>query len=255
MANIVYMARSAWTGLLDTIRSKAGITGSMTVSQAADAVDSIETGGGGDQFKELIERTISAVSGAGISRIGIYAFYSCSQLSAANFPTVSCIYEAAFSGCVSLTKAIFPIATSVYGEAFCRCSMLKEVSMPLATYLGNSTFAQCSQLKSIHLPNATNIGGSCFLSCIRLQTVSLPKVSYINAGVFSRCYNLLSVYLMGSSRVGLAGNAFMSTPISNYTASTGGVHGSIFVPASLYDQYISALNWSVFSDRIVSVAE
>lgn len=51
MANIVYMARSAWTGLLDTIRSKAGITGSMTVSQATDAVDSIETGGGGNIAK------------------------------------------------------------------------------------------------------------------------------------------------------------------------------------------------------------
>ena len=51
MANIVYMARSAWTGLLDTIRSKAGITGSMTVSQAASAVDSIETGGGGLEYE------------------------------------------------------------------------------------------------------------------------------------------------------------------------------------------------------------
>lgn len=39
--NIVYMAKSAWTGLLDAIRSKAGVTGSMTVSQAADAVESI----------------------------------------------------------------------------------------------------------------------------------------------------------------------------------------------------------------------
>lgn len=255
MANIVYMARSAWTGLLDTIRSKAGITGSMTVSQAASAVDSIETGGGGDQFKELIERTISAASGANISRIGSYAFYSCSQLSAANFPTVSRIYDAAFYGCGSLTKAIFPSATSVYGEAFNRCSMLEEVSMPLASYFGNSTFAQCSELKSIHLPEAKTMGGSCFSGCVNLQTVSLPKLSYINAGFFSRCFNLLSVYLMGSSRVGVTGNAFTSTPISNYTTSTGGVHGSIFVPASLYDQYISANNWSVFSDRIVSVAD
>ena len=46
--NIVYMAKSAWTGLLDTIRSKAGVTGTMTVSQAADAVQNIPTGGGGN---------------------------------------------------------------------------------------------------------------------------------------------------------------------------------------------------------------
>lgn len=48
--NIVYMAKSAWTGLLDTIRSKAGITGSMTVSQAAEAVENIPTGGGGSNI-------------------------------------------------------------------------------------------------------------------------------------------------------------------------------------------------------------
>lgn len=253
MANIVYMARSAWTGLLDTIRSKAGITGSMTVSQAADAVDSIT--GGDDSFDRLVDRTITEASGASISRIGSYAFYSCSQLSAASFPTVSRIYDAAFYGCGSLTKAIFPSATSVYGEAFYRCSVLDEVSMPLATYLGNSTFAQCSQLKSIYLPEATNIGGSCFLSCIRLQTVSLPKLSYINAGFFSRCYNLLSVYLMGSSMVGVTGNAFTSTPISNYTTSTGGVYGSVYVPASLYSNYISNANWAPYSARIVSLAD
>ena len=42
--NIVYMAKSAWTGLLDTIRSKAGITGSMTVSEAADVVENMSVG-------------------------------------------------------------------------------------------------------------------------------------------------------------------------------------------------------------------
>lgn len=54
MANIVYMAKSAWTGLLDTIRSKAGVTGNMTVSQAATAVENIETGGGGDDNFKLL---------------------------------------------------------------------------------------------------------------------------------------------------------------------------------------------------------
>ena len=47
MANIVYMARSAWTGLLDTIRSKAKVSGTMTVSEATTAVENIPSGGGG----------------------------------------------------------------------------------------------------------------------------------------------------------------------------------------------------------------
>lgn len=46
MANIVYMARSAWTGLLDAIRSKASVSGTMTVSEATTAVENIPSGGG-----------------------------------------------------------------------------------------------------------------------------------------------------------------------------------------------------------------
>ena len=45
----------------------------------------------------------------------------------------------------------------------------------------------------------------------------------------------------------------MSTPISNYTSSTGGVYGSIYVPASLYNDYVTDTNWSAYSARIVSV--
>lgn len=63
--NIVYMAKSAWTGLLDTIRSKAGITGSMTVSQAASAVDSIETGGGASNIVTGTFNTASSSSTVG----------------------------------------------------------------------------------------------------------------------------------------------------------------------------------------------
>lgn len=48
MANLVYMAKSAWTGLLDSIRAKAGTAASMTVSEATTAVQNIPTGGGGE---------------------------------------------------------------------------------------------------------------------------------------------------------------------------------------------------------------
>ena len=104
--------------------------------------------------------------------------------------------------------------------------------------------------------NATVIGDYVFARCSSLTTVSFPSAKYISTSAFYRCYNLLSFYLMGSSVASLANvNAFASTPISNYTSSTGGVHGSIFVPASLYNSYLTAANWSLYSSRIVSVAE
>jgi len=50
-------------------------------------------------------------------------------------------------------------------------------------------------------------------------------------------------------------NAFGSTPISNYTTSTGGVYGSIYVPASLVDSYKTATNWATYSNRITAIVE
>lgn len=47
MADLIYMAKSKWTALLDAIRTKGGTSASMTVDQAKAAVDAIQTGGGG----------------------------------------------------------------------------------------------------------------------------------------------------------------------------------------------------------------
>lgn len=140
MANIVYMARSAWTGLLDTIRSKAGITGSMTVSQAASAVESIETGGGGDEYKELVERNISVASGASVSKIGEYAFANCANLTNASFQSAQRVGSYAFSMCSRLTSVIMPSVLSIDTSAFAACSSLFKVEMPSLTNIGSYAF-------------------------------------------------------------------------------------------------------------------
>ena len=93
-----------------------------------------------------------------------------------------------------------------------------------------------------------------FYGCTNLTTVSLSACTSIDTYAFRSCYNLLSLYLLGSSIPTLAStNAFISTPISAYTTSTGGVYGSIYVPSSLYNSYLTATNWSQFSSRFVSV--
>lgn len=294
MANLVYMAKSAWTGLLDSIRAKAGTAASMTVSEATTAVQNIP---GGEEYAELVERTISAASGS-MSKIGDYAFASCKNLKTASFPLATAIGSSAFANCSSLSTASFPLATDIGSHAFYSCSRLTEVNMPSARSVGANTFYGCSLLETVYMPSVSVLGyymfNNCsalgtvdfpsvslisayvfngcvalstvsfpvttfisdhaFVSCVSLKTASFPLLRTISSAAFQRCYNLLSLYLLGSSFVTLGGiNVFSSTPISNYTTSTGGVHGSIFVPASLYDRYISASNWSVYSSRFVSV--
>ena len=250
--NIVYMAKSAWTGLLDTIRSKAGVTGSMTVSQAAEAVESI-SGGDDGRFDALVDRTISEVS-LSTSNIGGYAFAYCSNLSEISCPNTLSIGSSAFYSCKMLKSAIFPAAVSISTGAFYNCSELATVDFPSISSLAMSAFANCSKLSSISFPLVAMIPNSTFQGCWSLATASFPKLSNINAYAFISCTHLISLYLTGSTRVQLANsNAFNSTPIKGYTTSTGGVYGSIFVPASLYDEYVSAYNWTYFSSRFVSV--
>lgn len=59
MANIVYMAKSAWTGLLDAIRSKASVSGTMTVSEATTAVENIPSG--------VVLKTATATTGTKVT--------------------------------------------------------------------------------------------------------------------------------------------------------------------------------------------
>ena len=94
--------------------------------------------------------------------------------------------------------------------------------------------------------------------CNALSTVTLnwTSATQISNRAFSQCYNLLSFYLLGPTVLPLQNiNAFATTPISNYTTSTGGVYGSIYVPESLYSSYITATNWATYSARFVSMTD
>ena len=213
------------------------------------------SGGGGDNkdYEKLVLRTISAASGS-MSKIGDYAFANCYKLTTVSFPVATSIGYNAFAYCSALATANFPAATSIGSYAFASCSALTTASFPVATSIGPYAFAYCSALATVSFPVVTSIDSNAFNRCSALTTASFPAARTIGSFAFQSCYKLLSLYLMGSSITQLAGStAFASTPISSYTAQTGGVNGSIFVPASLYDSYISKAVWSRYSSRFVSV--
>jgi hypothetical protein len=82
--------------------------------------------------------------------------------------------------------------------------------------------------------------------------ISLPNAKTIGAYAFSSCIRLVSLYLMGSTVCSLAANAFANTPMTGYITEAWD-YGHVYVPASLYNEYISAPQWSNISSRIVSV--
>lgn len=200
-------------------------------------------------------RILSSIYFPNVEIIWSYAFYRTSSLVSIDFPKCSKIHGNAFQQ-AGVSWGSFPLLTHVEGSAFLACSKLSYIYAPSMTSVGGAAFSGCSKLASVYFPAFSwYVQGSAFYSCYNLSYVYLGGGRSIYSWAFRYCYNLLSVYVMGSSITSLAANAFASTPISDYTASTGGVYGSIFVPASLYSSYLTATNWSLYSSRIVSVSE
>lgn len=201
--------------------------------------------------------SVSTISFPNVTSIGSYAFYHCSALTTISFPSVTSINGYAFAFCTSLTTASFPSVIGISSYVFYDCTSLSTVSFPNATSIGSSAFCGCESLSTASFPNATSIGSYAFCGCKSLSTVNLPNVTSIGAFAFSACYNLISLYLSSISTVPtLSGTSvFRSTPIGGYTGSTGGVYGSVYVPASLYSSFLTATGWSDIAARIVSISD
>ena len=191
------------------------------------------------------------------TNIGSYAFAGCTLLTNISFPNVTSIGVAAFETCGSnLTTASFPKVSIIGSSAFSNCQKLTNISFPDASRIDAYAFNNCQSLININFPKVGSINSYAFSYCVNMTTASFPKVTVIGSSAFNHCHNLLSLYLLGSSIPTLSNiNAFGNTPISTYTTSTGGVYGSIFVPESLYSNYIAATRWSTYSARIVSLTD
>lgn len=210
------------------------------------------------------------------------AFQGCSKMTYGSFPNATTISQNAFTLCLA-TEIYCPKVTTFAQEAFKQatsvlslnfpnfngalqnrnfesCYRMSYFSAPGITLAPLFAFHHCSSLTSIILPKCSNIQSGTFAGCINLSFAyfswTTTTASITATLTFQSCYNLLSLYLLGPNRMTLNNvNAFNSTPISNYTTSTGGVQGSIYVPSSLYASYIAATNWITYSDRFVSMTD
>lgn len=199
--------------------------------------------------------SLESISFPYATQICAYTFANCSRLSNIYLPSVSILWSGAFASDISLTSIDFPEVFQAMDSCFASCRNLTTVSMPKLATVGSNAFNMCSALSSIVLPQAATVYYAGFSGCYSLNTVVLGNIQRISSYAFRQCYNLLSLYLIGESMVSFSTAMFSSTPISNYTTSTGGVYGSIFVPASLYNSYVTATNWSLYSSRFVSLTD
>ena len=153
---------------------------------------------------------------AGVTAIGMRAFYGCTALSAVVIPeSVTEIGVRAFEDCKSLSSVAIPSSITEIGEyAFWGCN-ITELSHPCLTIKGGVAIKDgkaqycASQAREIVIPaGVTAIGDAAFRDCEALSSVEIPAgVTYIGFGAFKGCAALASVEIP-ESVTAIGGGAF-----------------------------------------------
>ena len=220
------------TAIADAIRSKTGSTDPLTLDGMVTAVERIQGGGGSSGGSEVLDLIVSkriVEANGNSTTIGDYAFYSCAELTNANFPLATSVGKYAFQDCTSLTIIDITNATSVGTNAFQNCSKLQTVECTNITSIGDYAFRSCSSLNSIDItnatsigtyalasakitsikcPNLTSIGTYAFQTCLYLIDVELPLVTSIPSAVFQNCSTLTRVVIPQATSIST--NAFQN---------------------------------------------
>ena len=171
-------------------------------------------------------------------------------MSEVNLPLLMSVSTYTFTRC-GLLSASFPNVERNETGGFYNNANLSVVSFPACSYVGQSAFCSCG-LVSAFFPKCSFVGTSAFAYCSSLEMISLPSCKNIYSYAFYSCKNLMSLYLLGSTVAPMASTGvFTSTPMVLSTLT--GRFGSIFVPASLYSNYIRYSYWSSIAARFVSV--
>ena len=237
----------------------------------ATAISNLPSGGGGDDLKKLIDRTITSIDiPSGITKIGQNAFSNCTGLTSVTIPnTVTIIDTYAFQSCTGLTSITIPNSvTSIGNQCFYNCNKLTSVTIPdSVTTIGGYAFSGCSGLTSVTIGNSvTTIGNKAF-GASGLTSVTIPdSVTTIGSEVFYRCTDLTSVTI-GNSVTTIGNNCFYfcpllasvtctaTTPPTIYSATFNGVPTTcpIYVPSESVETYKAANIWSDRADYIQAI--
>lgn len=212
------------TNTANAIREKTGKADTITPSNFATEIASIETGGGGSTVTKgiIINEFDSAGYAADVSVVGM------TEIPGGYF------FSSSTSG-----NPIFRFMVNV--------DLNKEI-----TKFGPYSFYSCEKLKLPILHSGiTYLSNSCFEYDVGLTEMTVEgMLTYIGTKCFNSCSNLKKFVLSNVTNVPNLYNkaAFNSTPIASGT-------GYIYVPDALVDSFKSATNWSTYADQIKGISE
>lgn len=170
-----------------------------------------------DEYRMYI---LSVVIEEGVTSIGDYAFFGCSNLKSIKIPdTIRSIGKKdTFYKCESLTSVTIPEGVKSIGEStFDGCTCLRNVTIPESvTSIGYSAFYDCDSLTNVTIPESvTSIEGLAFAKCDSLErVVFLNKTTVIESNAFMLDSDEDCVLLAPPTIYGFAGS-FIETYASS----------------------------------------
>ena len=174
-------------------------------------------------YQDLIKKVIIK---DGVTSIGDYAFYKCSNLDVIEIPnSVVSIGFSSFYSCENLINIAIPDSVvSINALAFSNCTNLKNISIPKGiTKIGAETFENCASMVSVTIPDGLNtIGWKAFYNCKSMTSVSIPNsVTSIGEEAFENCICLQEITLSNSLK-SIEGDTFSGcTSLRNITIPNG----------------------------------
>lgn len=275
------MTKTAWTALLDAIRTKAGTTGKLTASSAKTAVDSIQTGSGGSSYDypvTVLERTkTNPTLDPAATKIAPYCFQWYTTLNIGELPdTITEIGTASFASCAALAWKKLPAHLKTIGDsAFTGCGSLAISSIPdSVTDIGNTAFSQCISITTMHIPaSVTHCGWSVFEGLTSLESLTIDASFTMDSWSFSQCEKLAKITINGN--LTMSGDAIthtaetgaliirytggvitMSSSLSTASSShIGSATFPVYVSDALVSDYKQATNWAEIADSIKPLSE
>lgn len=293
MSDQVVVSRGKLVAVADAIRAKNATTDGLTLDDMAQAIESIE-GGGGISFDDIASRALVGDVSVTVSNVQAYSFYGCTGITSFSAPNATTVgsyvcYSAAgltgalelpncetigeyvFYQCTGITTLNAPNVTSLGQYAFSRCSGIKTLSMPnlkaipVGGFGGNATYKMA--IEEIDLPNCTSIGNSS-MGYLNVERLVLPLVTSIGNSSFTNCPNLAFVDLPKCTSIinyGLRNNGKLATLIlrsetmctlSNYALNGTAIwngKGYVYVPRDLIPSYQVATNWKTIYAKNANV--
>ncbi len=217
-----------------------------------------------------ISSLTSVTIGDCITRLDIYAFSGCSNLTSAALPSsLTSISDSVFHSCSSLTSITIPNSvTSIGTYGFCNCYNMTNITLPSSlASINNGLLYGCSGLTSVAMPSGvTSINQLAFAHCYALTNITIPSgVTSIGANGFRNCSGLTSIEIPNSvTTIGGWAFAYCSSlqsitclatipPSLEDNAFNGTNDCPIYVPSGSVDAYKAATNWFQYKNRIQAI--